>query len=162
MVQLAPRFVPLLAFCLFASATPILNPLDPFVSLSAGVAQPHVLVCRFTLSSHNVTDSVMQGTPGVQHGTIGDKDAQTNHTARDLPVSVPVDVLKASYEQQNTVCHLTLPNYDVTESVMQNNLIGDKNVQANHTARALAVSAPVDGHEQSTVYRFTLPNLPYC
>lgn len=40
MLQLAPRFTALLALCFLASATPVIHPLDPFVSLSAGVGQP--------------------------------------------------------------------------------------------------------------------------
>jgi hypothetical protein len=40
MVQLAPRFAALLAFCFLTSATPVLPAASPYLSLSAGVVQP--------------------------------------------------------------------------------------------------------------------------
>lgn len=60
MVQLAPRFATLLAFCFLVSATPVLPAASPYVSLSAGLVDP---------------------TPGP-NGT------RANHTARAVAVLV--------------------------------------------------------------------------
>ena len=86
MVQLAPRFTALLAFCFLASATPIAQDLQPY--LSAGVIKP----------------------------TADSQGAPANHTARAVLATnshPEVDALKGGQNllqpHERPVCRLTLP-----------------------------------------------------
>lgn len=116
MVQLAPRFAILLAFCFLVSATP-LHP-SPYISASVGLANP-TPVANGTHANHTargVAVLVANNTAVVVGPTASPHATHANNTSKNAAVTNkhPLHVIEQhpgsqSYEQaqgQDPVCRL--------------------------------------------------------